>query len=88
MTDKMHPIISAPCRWPTVARTPQFLRMATLLGVSAVAYGLAGLPLPAMAQTAAPKKGGVIRIGMRVQDLKLTHYSWIKPMPPARSSTT
>ena len=44
-----------------------FLRIATLLGVSAVsAYTMAGLPTPAEAQTAAPKKGGTLRIGMRV----------------------
>ena len=82
MTDKLHPIIGragAEFADGKLERR-EFLRIATLLGVAApVAYGMAGLPMPAMAQTAAPKKGGIIRIGMRVQDLKSPHtYSWIE----------
>ena len=62
-----------------------FLRIATLLGVAApVAYSLAGLTAPAMAQ-GAPKKGGIVRISMRVQDLKSPHtYSWIEGANSAR----
>lgn len=64
-----------------------FLRVATLLGVAApVAYGMAGLPAPALAQ-GTPRKGGVIRIGMRVQDLKSPHtYSWIEGANAARQT--
>src|SRR4051794_23179584 len=57
----------------------EFLRTATLLGLSATAaYAFAGslgggaLVDPAMAQTAMPK-GGRIRISMRVYDLKSPH---------------
>jgi peptide/nickel transport system substrate-binding protein len=82
MSDKLHPIIGhagAEMADGKIARR-EFLRIATLLGVTApVAYGMAGLSLPVMAQTAAPKKGGIIRLGMRVQDLKSPHtYSWIQ----------
>ncbi|MBI3514862.1 MAG: ABC transporter substrate-binding protein [Proteobacteria bacterium] len=63
----------------------EFLRTATLLGLSAgAAYGLAGLPAPAAAQAAMPK-GGVLRIGMRCQDLKTPHtYSWVESSNSAR----
>jgi peptide/nickel transport system substrate-binding protein len=63
----------------------EFLRIATLLGIAApVAYDMAGLTAPAFAQ-GAPKKGGVIRIAMRVQDLKSPHtYSWIEAANSAR----
>ena len=62
----------------------EFLRTATLLGMSAgAAYALAGsFPgepwvRPALAQGALPR-GGTFRIGMRCQDLKSPHtYSWI-----------
>ena len=63
----------------------EFLRTATLLGMTApAAYALAGalsgdasLIAPARAQGAMPK-GGTIRIGMRCQDLKSPHtYSWV-----------
>jgi len=46
----------------------EFLRFATLLGVSAVtAYGLAGLTAPRKAMGAMPK-GGTVRISMRVME--------------------
>ncbi|HTS91354.1 MAG TPA: ABC transporter substrate-binding protein [Stellaceae bacterium] len=62
----------------------EFLRTATLLGMSAAAaYSFAGkvtggsYVAPARAQAAMPK-GGTIRIGMRCQDLKSPHtYSWV-----------
>ena len=57
----------------------EFLRSATLLGMSAgAAYAFAGkltggeLVAPAQAQTALPK-GGTLRIGMRCQDLISPH---------------
>lgn len=53
-----------------------FLRYATLLGLSATAaYGVAGLPLPAAAQDI--PSGGVVRIAMGVQDISNpATYSW------------
>jgi len=58
----------------------EFLRIATLLGASAgAAYAMAGLPQPARAQGALPK-GGKIRIGMRVQEIKDPQtISWVEP---------
>src|SRR5579872_4232943 len=63
----------------------EFLRTATLLGMSAsAAYAFAGKVTgeswsgTARAQGALPK-GGSIRIGMRCQDLKSPHtYSWVE----------
>lgn len=81
MADRLHPVLEHAGREFADGRLPrrEFLRIATLLGVSvASAYGMAGLPMPAVAQPA-PKKGGVIRLGMRVQDLSSPHtYSWIE----------
>jgi peptide/nickel transport system substrate-binding protein len=64
----------------------EFLRYATLLGMSAgAAYAFTGLPAPASAQTAMPK-GGTLRIGMRCQDLKSPHtYSWVESSNTARA---
>ncbi len=63
----------------------EFLRSATLLGVSATtAYAVAGLvtggsSLPA-ARAAAMPKGGTIRIAMRVQEVTTPHaYNWLFP---------
>src|SRR5437867_7566404 len=69
----------------------EFLRAATLLGMSAgAAYAfvgeVAGEPwiAPALAQGALPR-GGTLRIGMRYQDLKSPHtYSWIESANSAR----
>ena len=69
----------------------EFLRSATLLGMSAAAaYAFAGklaggdFAAPAAAQADMPK-GGVIRIGMRCQDLKSPHtYSWVESSNAAR----
>lgn len=81
MADRLHPVIEHAGREFADGRLQrrEFLRVATLLGVSAAsAYGMAGLPMPAAAQPA-PKKGGVVRLGMRVQDLSSPHtYSWIE----------
>jgi peptide/nickel transport system substrate-binding protein len=68
----------------------EFLRYATLLGVSAPAAYAAvraitgqALATPASAQTL--PRGGTLRIGMRCQDLKSPHtYSWIESSNSAR----
>ena len=90
MTDREHPVLRDATRELNEGKLDRrdFLRIATLLGVSAVsAYTMAGLPTPAEAQTAAPKKGGTLRIGMRVQDLSSPHtYSWIESANSARQS--
>ena len=56
----------------------EFLRSATLLGLSAAAaYAVVG-ETPARAQAALPK-GGTLKLGMRCQDLSNPHtYSWIE----------
>jgi peptide/nickel transport system substrate-binding protein len=89
MTDRVHPIIKKAglaVDDGTLDRR-EFLRIATLLGVAApVAYGMAGLSAPVLAQSA-PKKGGIVRLGMRVQDLKSPHtYSWIEGANAARQT--
>jgi len=69
----------------------EFLRYATLLGMSAsAAYAfvehVTGQPLvaPAAAQTGLPK-GGTLRIAMRCQDLKSPHtFSWVESSNSAR----
>ena len=65
----------------------EFLRTATLLGVAAAtAYAMAGLPAPAQAQADLPK-GGKIRIGMHVQEIKDPHtISWVEPSNVLRST--
>ena len=81
MSDKLHPVIRQAGEELNDGHIDRrdFLRVATLLGVSATAaYGMAGLSAPALAQ-GAPRKGGVVRLGMRVQDLSNPHtYSWIE----------
>lgn len=43
----------------------EFLAIASIFGAStAVAYGLLGLPVPALAETETPKKGGVLRVAV------------------------
>ncbi|MBL8669280.1 MAG: ABC transporter substrate-binding protein, partial [Alphaproteobacteria bacterium] len=87
MSDKLHPIIERAGREFADGKLDrrEFLRVATLLGVGAAsAYSMAGLPVPALAQSA-PRKGGTIRLGMRVQDLSSPHtYSWIESANSAR----
>lgn len=65
----------------------EFLRMATLLGMGAgAAYVAAGLPAPAAAQGALPK-GGRLRIGMRVHEVKdpMT-VAWVEASNLARQT--
>src|SRR5262249_40422488 len=58
----------------------EFLRTATLLGLSATsAYGLAGLVDPTTAIAQAMPSGGRLRIGMRVHEIKDPHViSWVE----------
>ena len=85
--DKLHPVVEAAGREFADGKLNrrEFLRIATLLGIATpMAYGLAAMPLPAFAQ-GSPKKGGIIRIGMRVQDISSPHtYSWIESSNNAR----
>ncbi len=68
----------------------EFVRYAALLGMSATAaYAfvrkVTGEPLVAPAAAQALPKGGVLRIGMRCQDLKSPHtYSWVESSNSAR----
>ena len=68
----------------------EFVRYAALLGMSATAaYTFAskitGEPFVAPAAAQALPKGGVLRIGMRCQDLKSPHtYSWVESSNSAR----
>ncbi len=65
----------------------EFLRTTTLLGVSATAaYAMAGLVAPVSdAMAAAPKKGGIIRMAMAVQDMSDPHkYDWVEKSNVAR----
>ena len=56
----------------------EFVRFATLLGMAApAAYAAAGLAAPTPARAQAMPKGGVLRIGTRVKEIKSPHtYSW------------
>jgi peptide/nickel transport system substrate-binding protein len=65
----------------------EFLRTAALLGVTAsAAYAMAGLQAPARAQTDLPK-GGKIRIGMRVHEIKDPQtISWVEPSNVLRNT--
>lgn len=70
----------------------EFLRSATLLGMSAgAAYGVAGRVLgdgvvePALAQDAEPKMGGVLRCSMPIQDMTdPATFDWVEKSNVAR----
>jgi peptide/nickel transport system substrate-binding protein len=69
----------------------EFLRTATLLGMSApVAYGIVGKVLgesaiPAARAQGTPKSGGVLRVSMRIPELKTPHtFSWVYDSNSAR----
>ncbi|MFT5722175.1 MAG: peptide/nickel transport system substrate-binding protein [Motiliproteus sp.] len=48
----------------------EFLRRSALLGLSVTAaYGLSGLAMPALAAAETPKRGGTLRVSMRVKQL-------------------
>jgi peptide/nickel transport system substrate-binding protein len=80
-----HPHIATLKTWLAESRIDrrQFLREASLLGLSATAAyafarGVDGIAAPAQAQAAMPK-GGTLRIGLRVQELKNPHaYDWFQ----------
>ena len=57
----------------------EFIRYATLLGVSATAaYGMVGMVAPRPASAADMPKGGTVRISMRVLEVVDPHtYSWL-----------
>jgi len=59
----------------------EFLRLTTLLGVSAgTALALTGVPRPRRAWAQTPKRGGVLKISQQIQ--KIDHparYSWLMP---------
>lgn len=56
----------------------EFVRYATLMGVSApAAYAAANLPFTSSARAQSLPKGGALRIGTRVKEIKSPHtYSW------------
>lgn len=89
MTDTLHPVAVSAGREMADGKLDrrEFLRIATLTGASAaMAYSLAGLPMPALAQ-GTPRKGGIVRLGMRVQDLSNpATYSWIEAANAARQT--
>src|SRR5437879_6797845 len=68
----------------------EFVRYAALLGMSATAaYAfvrkVTGEPIAPPAAAQALPRGGVLRIGMRCQDLKSPHtYSWVESSNFAR----
>jgi peptide/nickel transport system substrate-binding protein len=66
----------------------EFLRTATLLGMSATAaYGIAG-SAPARAPAQTPRKGGRLRLAMRLGDISDPHtYSWVSTSSSARRSS-
>ncbi|MDD9907842.1 MAG: ABC transporter substrate-binding protein [Rhodospirillaceae bacterium] len=76
----VHPSVKELCRQVEAGRIDrrEFLRTATLLGLSAsAAYAVSGLPGPVSEAEAAPKSGGVMRMAMVVQDISDPHkYDW------------
>ncbi len=86
MSDTGHPYIPVLKQQLAEARIDrrEFLRSATLLGMSAVAaYAITGTA-PAAAQAALPR-GGTLKLGMRCQDLSNPHtYSWVESSNSAR----
>ena len=64
-----------------------FLAHSTALGMSAAtAYGLAGVAVPARAQSA--RRGGTLRFGMKLQELKDPNdFQWIESSNVARAVT-
>jgi peptide/nickel transport system substrate-binding protein len=65
----------------------EFLRTATLLGLSAsAAYSIAGLPNPWTSRQAQAAMGGTVRLSMRVQPIESPHtYSWIQDSMMSRN---
>jgi peptide/nickel transport system substrate-binding protein len=65
----------------------EFLRTATLLGLSAsAAYSIVGLPNPWTSREARAATGGTVRLSMRVQPIESPHtYSWIQDSMMSRN---
>jgi peptide/nickel transport system substrate-binding protein len=65
----------------------EFLRTATLLGLSAsAAYSIVGLPNPWTSRQARAAAGGTVRLSMRVQPIESPHtYSWIQDSMMSRN---
>ncbi|RWC76563.1 MAG: ABC transporter substrate-binding protein [Mesorhizobium sp.] len=75
MTSKpLHPAIDAFARGAKngALSRREFLALASAFGAStAVAYGLIGQPVPALADDAAqPRKGGIVRVAMQVMEME------------------
>ncbi len=89
MTDREHPVLRDATRELNEGKLDRrdFLRIATLLGVSAVsAYTMAGLPTRRKPRRRS-QEGRHAALGMRVQDLSSPHtYSWIESANSARQS--
>src|SRR5436305_8441035 len=87
MTDEtVHPAVPVLKRQLAAGKLDrrEFLRSATLLGLSAAAAYAAVGEAPARAETALPK-GGTLKLGMRCQDLASPHtYSWVASSNSAR----
>src|SRR4051794_15856530 len=84
--DTVHPAIPALKQQLKAGKLErrEFLRSATLLGLSAVAAYAAVGEAPVQAQPALPK-GGTLKLGMRCQDLTNPHtYSWVESSNSAR----
>ncbi len=95
MTERTHPLVTEAREQLASGVTDRrdFLRKATLLGVSsAAAYTMAGEILgerlvdPALAQTAeTPQAGGILRVGMQVQKMEdPATFSWVEMSNQAR----
>lgn len=81
--EKLHPAIpdlKAAVKAGKLTRR-EFIRYATLLGVSAAAASqMIGIPWPRKLAAAGPKRGGVLKVSQQVQ--KIDHparYSWLMP---------
>ena len=81
--DKIHPAVhelKEEVRKGNLTRR-EFMRYATLLGMSAAAAGaMIGMPWPRKLFAATPKRGGLLKVSQQIQ--KIDHparYSWLMP---------
>lgn len=86
-SDRKHPMLSQAVRDVKEKKLDrrEFLALASVFGASAAfAYGAIGLPAPAIAADT-PKRGGDLKIGMRILDLKDPRtFDWTEPGNVAR----
>lgn len=81
--EKVHPLIPELARDFAAGRLSrrEFLRFATLLGLSAAAAGqMIGLSWPGKLMAATPRRGGVLKVAQQIQ--KIDHparFSWLMP---------